>query len=366
MFLSSSATLGSPSYRVSMMRHVSVMSFRCTSVPLLLWWATMDVALSISQVGVHSSVSIGKLPKATAHLQAKQHLARDIPPPSNIYYDKSNDIIPLGQYPWDPEPPEHDFIRYPQSRVLVAPKYKLAFCYMEKNACTEFNSLFNRLNDIQVEDEDEPWWQATAGYQNISLSALTSANGWKWGVFLRDPAARYLSAWGSKCLQKEENGWNCRPGTDGLLDKASSPEFQVLSFEDATRRNHENQSRLFDNPHWAKQSQFCQGFHDLSRFDFVGLLEKDVNSQVHQMLHQAHIWDMDSAVDKYFPKAHVHGHSSHLNESLFFKSPETVRLIHEMYRDDFKLMERIPQSRSTFRKPMLRATLLISIVLCYL
>jgi len=296
----------------------------------------MDVAFSL--VGNPHSKR-GKLRLATTNLKATHDLGRDIPPPSKVYYDNNSKIIPPGEYPFDPEPPEHDFMQYPQSRVLVAPKYKLAFCYIEKNACTEFNSLFNSLNGIQVEDEDEPWWNSTAGYQNISLSALTAANGWKWGVFLRDPAKRYLSAWSSKCLQREENGWNCRPDAHALLDESSSLELQVSSFEEATRRNHKNQSRLFDNPHWAKQSQFCQGFDDLSRFDSVGLLEGDVNSQVLRMLHKAHIWDMDSAVDEYFPKAHVHGHSSHLNASLFFRDPETLRLVQEIYRDDFKLIE---------------------------
>jgi len=259
---------------------------------------------------------------------------------SKVFYDKSGNVIPPGEYPFEPEPPEHDFIQYPQSRVLVAPKYKLAFCYVEKNACLSFNYLFNSLNGIQeYEDVLQTWWKSNAANQNISLDELTTANGWKWGVFLRDPAKRYLSAWGSKCLKKEENGWNCRPDAKALLDDTSSVNLQVSSFEEATRRNHEFQSRLFENPHWAKQSQFCQGFHDLSRFDFVGLLNNDMNSQVRRMLHKAHISDRDYLVDKYFPLERIHGHSSNLNESLFFRSAETIRLVHDIYREDYEMID---------------------------
>jgi len=302
---------------------------------LFLWLAIADLALSLKRPP--PIIGTGMLPGMTSFFMTRDS-------PSQEYWDNNGSIIPPGEWPWasDPEPPEHDFIQYPQSRVLVAPKHKLAFCYIEKNACTEFNFLFDSLNSI----DNDTWWNSTAGYQNISLSSLTAANGWKWGVFLRDPAARYLSAWGSKCWQKEDNGWNCRPNADALVFVNSSTEVLASSFEQTTRKNHEDRSRLFDNPHWAQQSMFCGGLRDLSRFDFVGLVNKDMNSQVRQMLHQAHIWHMDSAVDKYFPKTYVHGHSSHLDESLYYRNPETTRLVQEIYQDDYKLIKSIQRKRS--------------------
>jgi len=314
---------------------------------VLLWLAAVDAATSlvpdppqviwkpinISTDPVIVTVNVTTDPPSLQTAVANQY----------VYWDNNSNIIPPGEYPWDePEAPEHHFIQYPQSRVLVAPKHKLAFCYIEKNACTEFNFLFDSLNSI----DNDTWWNSTAGYQNISLSSLTAANGWKWGVFLRDPAARYLSAWGSKCWQKEDNGWNCRPNADALVFVNSSTEVLASSFEQTTRKNHEDRSRLFDNPHWAQQSMFCGGLRDLSRFDFVGLVNKDMNSQVRQMLHQAHIWHMDSAVDKYFPKTYVHGHSSHLDESLYYRNPETTRLVQEIYQDDYKLIKSIQRKRS--------------------
>jgi len=298
---------------------------------LFLWLAIADLALSLKRPP--PIIGTGMLPGMTSFFMTRDS-------PSQEYWDNNGSIIPPGEWPWasDPEPPEHDFIQYPQSRVLVAPQYKLAFCYIEKNACTAFASLFNSLNGIWGSEQDDPWWNSTAVSQNISLSEITLENGWKWGVFLRDPSKRYLSAWGSKCLQKEENGWNCRPDADALVNESYDLEFQVSSFEEATRRNHDNQSHTFDNPHWAKQSMFCGGFQDLSRFEFAGILEGDVNLQVRQMLHQANILDMDWLVDMYFPRERVHGHSSHLDQSLFFRNPETLRLTQEMYEDDYRLI----------------------------
>jgi len=253
----------------SIMAPTSELNFGCFSLPLLLLTVT-DVSLSLkiaSQSAMNVAMSLEGAQLMQTSLKTK---ARDRP--SQKYY-RHGKLLPPGTYPYAPEPVEHNFILHPESRVLVAPKYKLAFCFMEKNACTEFNALFNMLNGINIDNGNKLWWKSTARHQNVSLPDLTAANGWKWGVFLRDPVKRYLSGWASKCFQKEENVWNCRPDVHALVDESMPLDLQVHRFEEATRINYENRSRMTDNPHWAQQTQFCSGIQDLSKFDFVGLLE---------------------------------------------------------------------------------------------
>lgn len=235
----------------------------------------------------------------------------------------------------------------PASRVLVLPKQKFAFCYIEKVACTEFNKLFNALNyptdDGMVCDgtHETAWFQSQPQNFGIELSEITAENGWKWAVFLREPHSRYLSAWGSKCLQQEDFGINCVP-SHAYANMSWTEQQQIEMFRSSTRLNYRNQSAMAANPHWANQSSFCGGLGDLSKFDMVGKLSGDVNSKVHQMLRMAGA--NESVADVFFPKRRVEGHGSHLDVKSFFAS-ETSSLIDAMYAPDLALFNSLDREQ---------------------
>lgn len=234
-----------------------------------------------------------------------------------------------------------NFHKNPASRVIVLPEKKLAFCYIEKVACTEFNMLFNTLNNLTTNGtvwngtKYTPWWHSQPWHFGLNLSDLTAENGWKWAVFLRDPASRYVSAWGSKCLQQEDRGRNCVP-FGAWANTTWSEKQLLLSFKNASLLNHHNQSAMALNPHWANQSSFCGGLGDLSKFDMVGRLSGDVNAKVRKMLRMAGA--NESVADIYFPKHKVKGHTSHLSARKFV-SKETEKLIKAMYAPDVDLFE---------------------------
>merc|ERR1719245_1687776 len=87
------------------------------------------------------------------------------------------------------------------NRLLLVPELKFAFCYIEKNACTQFNLLANRLNRMAnpgttwwTTMKDLPFWKSNADKLGVRPEEVTHANGWRTGVFLREPAERFASA----------------------------------------------------------------------------------------------------------------------------------------------------------------------------
>jgi len=263
--------------------------------------------------------------------------------PSNMKLSSHTNESPLGRTTNNLTRKNHSkgFRKDPTSRVLVLPEKKLAFCYIEKVACTEFNMLFNTLNNLTDNGtvwngtKYTTWWHSQPWHFGLNLSDLTAENGWKWAVFLRDPASRYVSAWGSKCLQQEDGGRNCVP-YGAWANTSWSVQQQLLSFQAASVLNHENRSAMALNPHWANQSSFCGGLSDLSKFDMVGRLSGDVNAKVRKMLRIAGA--NESVADVYFPKNTVKGHTSHLSKRTFV-TKSTEKLVKAMYEPDFALFE---------------------------
>jgi len=210
--------------------------------------------------------------------------------------------------------------------VLVYPAKKLAFCYIEKNACTQFNGLFNALN--HKTGPGDVWWRSIMPNIGVDPATATREKGWKWAVFVRDPLVRYLSAWGSKCVQREDSGMNCLP--EGLFSSGA-----VSDFEGHVVASHANPGPNFLNPHWAPQQDFCGGLHNASGYDFVGHLSGDVNSQVRDMLRMVDA-PLDY-VDNFFPRRHIEGHRSNLNPELFYRNATIRRYVHDMFKEDYFL-----------------------------
>jgi len=216
-----------------------------------------------------------------------------------------------------------DFLANPGSRVLVFPEKKLAFCYIEKNACTQFNVLFNRLNNRG----GKTWWQSNVDAFSLDIANITRAQGWKWAIFLRNPLMRYLSSWGSKCWQKEDRGANCVGKT--------TVHASVADFRSHVSANVANPGPMAANPHWAPQQVFCGGLLDAADYDFVGHLRGDVNEQVHEMLRMAGA--PEDAVEACFPKVGVHGHHSSLDPKVYYADAATEDGVRGLFRPDYSL-----------------------------
>uniref|UniRef100_A0A7S1RD16 Uncharacterized protein n=1 Tax=Alexandrium catenella TaxID=2925 RepID=A0A7S1RD16_ALECA len=251
-----------------------------------------------------------------------------------------------------------------QLKPLIVPELKLAFCYIPKNACTAFKDLINLLNKL-----DDPWmgfgWgylDSTAAMLGVDPATIVKENGWKFATFTRDPALRYLSAWGSTCVSENnhasyEHWWECC----GPLVKDNTIAPQKIANMFHERLDYDVAHGLIEyNQHWSQQVQMLQncGWEQFGpkKVDFLGDLSTgDVNMQVKEMLSlngPIQAWQ-EELVDRFFPEERVYGHTSPLNNTppeTFFNDVRTIEALMKLYEDDF---EHIPRVGQGFTSPRL-------------
>lgn len=173
--------------------------------------------------------------------------------------------------------------------MLIVPEMKFLFCFIPKNACTQFNQLVNALNDMRNVYGDNcgsecpnfrssaigiRWPGATEdvgwGYSVSELDAVAKDPTWTKAVFLRDPLERLVSAHRSKCEKQECLGRDC-------LD----PNFTRSVLELGS-------SDVYKNMHYVPQSTFCEGLDSsIQSYDYIGHVTKDyasMNGQVKEMM----------------------------------------------------------------------------------
>lgn len=234
-----------------------------------------------------------------------------------------------------------------QARILL-PKAKLAFCYMPKIASAQMSSLFDALNGANEPNwEEEPWESSGPRKLNISWSDVTKENGWKFAFFHRDPLARYLSAFGSKCVVNTEGsveglGKDC---FGEILWTAMPLETMVTAFEERVRSD-EKSGQPANNSHWFPMIKLLRAcginkFHPKVA-DFEGSLDADANSEVKRMFETmgvVHAYpDAHAMVDKYFPTQRVSGHSSQSHNKLveFYRDPAVSHAVFKLYEEDYQ------------------------------
>lgn len=236
------------------------------------------------------------------------------------------------------------------SRLLVAPEHKFAFCYMEKVACTQFNHIMNSLNGLTK--TARPWMRSSALFMNVSMDSINKENGWFRGIFLRDPAERYLSAFQSKCLKRsdgfiENGGHMCWPqnlAEERNLSVDSPPEERLAAFEESVRALSGWKDPKEGNPHYALQRDMCGGLSsDLHEFDYVGVLDGGydaVQRQVREMFAKGNYPISEELLGNYFPAAapsrdHVTNTSSSVD--FYYQNPATREMVRKIYARDYEL-----------------------------
>mmetsp|Transcript_159188 Transcript_159188/g.290389 ORF Transcript_159188/g.290389 Transcript_159188/m.290389 type:complete len:376 (+) Transcript_159188:89-1216(+) len=167
------------------------------------------------------------------------------------------------------------------NEVLVVPSLKLIFCFIPKNAGTQFNRLMNALNGLErgkgeICSSDDPNY-ASAMHGNFTSEDFQEAlnsDAWTKATFLRDPLERYISAYQSKCVQPRECG-GCM-----YLENSGDARPRISLVSDRLKGTR--------NVHFTTQSSFCGGLADnIGAYDYVGHVSDDteaVQKQVAEML----------------------------------------------------------------------------------
>lgn len=240
---------------------------------------------------------------------------------------------------------------YLQARMLL-PRAKLAFCYLPKVASSQMARLFGELNSAQGENwMMTPWEFSSPSRLNISWDDVTKENGWKFAFLHRDPLARYLSAFGSKCMENANKGIVEGAGKDclGKILWTEVPlETMIETFEERAQ-NDSLKGQLANNSHWLPMVMGLRAcgmdrFHP-SVVDFSGDIGEDATAQVRRMFEVTGVMqaypNASVLVDKYFPPLAVSGHWSKSHDKLtdFYRNMSTVQAVAKLYDEDYQRLE---------------------------
>lgn len=167
------------------------------------------------------------------------------------------------------------------NEVLVVPSLKLIFCFIPKNAGTQFNRLMNALNGLEhrqgeiCSDGDPNYASSMHGnFTHLDFEEALNSDNWTKAIFLRDPLERFISAYQSKCVKPRECG--------GCM-------YLERSAEDRPRLSRVSERlKGTKNAHFTTQSSLCGGLEDsIGAYNYIGHVSDDtaaVQRQVAEML----------------------------------------------------------------------------------
>mmetsp|Transcript_37529 Transcript_37529/g.113322 ORF Transcript_37529/g.113322 Transcript_37529/m.113322 type:complete len:399 (+) Transcript_37529:3-1199(+) len=230
---------------------------------------------------------------------------------------------------------------------LVIPHLKLAFCYVPKVACTQFKDLFNTLNQLPKGTLGFGHNYLSSGVKALHLDArhMTKREGWKFAAFTRDPALRYLSAFGSTCVPTRtgyEHSHTCCGPTVG---KGANLERMITSFEDRVLADRKAGLPALED-HWVPQVEVLKncGWDKFGpqNLDYWGQLSGDVNAKVKEMFRMVNgsTEEINEAVDNYFPPGKIAGHRNPMDGDPrdYFRNETILAAIGELYSDDYAML----------------------------
>jgi len=216
-----------------------------------------------------------------------------------------------------------------QTRHIVLPEAKLAFCSLPKVASEAIVSLFNDANQRMC-DGDRGFMLSEPGRLGVNWSTVTRANGWKFGIFIRDPVERYLSTFLNKCNPLHRiDPEHCAGPT---WPKGSTAEEVIRVFEMHVLRQGPYNMPLVPagGRHFWTQTDIIRrecGFEEFSvgRAEFVAnASDHHFGDDVRAMLERAGVKHGGVLADRYFPAVgHVGAMQS--SENLFYNRIDEKR-----------------------------------------
>jgi len=226
-------------------------------------------------------------------------------------------------------------------RFIVVPEHSTLFCYMEKVACTQFNTLFRNLRQMKrcnvwfLNPPHEHQWN----HDTVKDALMDRA--WTKAIFYRDPFERLVSAFRSKCIAGfDPDAWSECWKTFGHNASFVTVVTKLVQGKATVARW---------NPHFRPQRFFCGGLTETYKYyDIKEHLESSTSgTKVTGMLQRiganpAQIKDFDEL----FPKAmsetfYKHSHHTNAGDHMlrYYQQvpPAILKQLLEIYLPDYKL-----------------------------
>eukprot|EP00811_Abedinium_folium_P002257 NODE_12068_length_1247_cov_12.805357.p1 GENE.NODE_12068_length_1247_cov_12.805357~~NODE_12068_length_1247_cov_12.805357.p1 ORF type:complete len:363 (-),score=17.56 NODE_12068_length_1247_cov_12.805357:62-1150(-) len=156
--------------------------------------------------------------------------------------------------------------------VWIDPDTNFAFCPINKNSCTRWQKVLNRISHKTTKVSRASYHTAQQSFHRYGLAGYNKvfANPSSVrAVFVREPLARFASAILQKCTVHNCNSVYCSPRVDRHLPKG-----KPIRFRDAVEWFIKANPRHCDE-HYRLQAEYCDLRHRLHEYTVVGLMTKD-------------------------------------------------------------------------------------------
>jgi len=226
--------------------------------------------------------------------------------------------------------------------LVVHPPSKFAFCLIEKNACSSWSAFGRKVFSGNASTSNSPNYfldqisQKQAG--SSGLEQVFRDPGAIRAVMLRDPLARFASAFMDKCFDRQcgnpycfaRNYHNKQPG-------------QTISMkENIDWILHRDPAKV--DGHWRLQSEHCDLNRRLNEYTIVGLMHKDrLNVDAHCIARAAglQVLNADSEVSPWNNPLRTSHQESTSEEDILKKlyTPGAARAIITHFHKDYELFQ---------------------------
>lgn len=216
------------------------------------------------------------------------------------------------------------------NHVFVHPKSKFAFCIIEKNGCTTWSSVFNKL----VYGRDGRNYNlGRKVHSKEKEDAVFNDPSAVRAVMVRDPLARFASAFLNKCFDQGCKNSFCAA-------RKRSRRGKPISFATAVEWMLSRKPRTLD-PHWQLQSEHCDLRTRLGEYTVIGLMSKSsFSDDARCILEMANISHTNR--DRNGKPIFYTGRQSSISEEDMLKrmfTPEAARALVRHMRQDYNVFQ---------------------------
>eukprot|EP00408_Alexandrium_pacificum_P044675 CAMPEP_0171255240 /NCGR_PEP_ID=MMETSP0790-20130122/52663_1 /TAXON_ID=2925 /ORGANISM="Alexandrium catenella, Strain OF101" /LENGTH=364 /DNA_ID=CAMNT_0011723183 /DNA_START=11 /DNA_END=1105 /DNA_ORIENTATION=+ len=229
--------------------------------------------------------------------------------------------------------------------LFVYPRADLAMCIIEKNGCSAWTTIWNKLTRNMLEIAS-PWYGVVPHHWSEESAASvfnrTSTHRILW---VRDPLERFLSGFLDKCVVRdtEHSRHICsfnwfKNGTSTHADQSRFPLSRVRAwFEDG--------NGIMDaNTHFTTQASHCELTRRLKEYNIIGLMTKASFSRdascILERVHQS-VWNEQGGTDgkPFFTKPANPTMDARRNAEVLkkFYTREFAEFMMDIFREDYEL-----------------------------
>ena len=229
------------------------------------------------------------------------------------------------------------------SCLIIHPPSKFAFCEIAKNGCSQWTTVLAKLFYDNINIENSHFDLSLRSFEKYGIEGLNSIfsdpDATK-VVMIRDPLARFASAYLDKCFAMNCANSFCFPRRSAGIQKG-----QPVTFRMAIDWILEQNVARIDT-HWKLQSEHCNLRTNINDYNIVALMDKDhMSSDASCIMDIAGINDYNkqnsTSIEPFWKPYTMTKYRKESEPDVLKKlfTPGITRLLMEKFRQDYDIFQ---------------------------